>query len=494
MKKKIIAFLLVFLMTGAVLVSCKPSDGGNETGGGTDTAVATEPAEENEIDAYVAELAGEMDTEGKTFTYVGHSVNFPTEEKETGDILSDSLYYRQRDLVELFGIDWEPVSLPGGEDTKDRVSQEVTAGGNDFDLVCGGMLTCGQALLNLGVIQPVQDLNYVDFDREWWVQSMRDTFSVKGQLFYLFGPIVPYTYLDTHCVLFNKNLTGMFGINDSDLYDAAMSGKWTLDKMEEVASAVQPVTGSTSGVYRYVHPVGVPFLFACGETITKFDEEGAPYVDETLSLSLSDLSDRLVSFQADETQTAYLKSDEDASKKFGVESVDRLFMNDRGLFYFADTGDVMYLRTQSVEFGILPMPKLNAAQPNYRSYSNPWVGQAVYIPKTVKDLALVDLMAEAMGALSQKYIKDAYYDRMLRTQAIFDMESQQTLEIIFGSKIYDMSVLYSDGNQNTWGTFLDSIDKALSVDNSTFASDYRANARVAKMNIMSLIRTVEKGG
>ena len=490
MKIKLIALILAVLMIAAALASCGGNDAPKQTEG-TESAVATQPAEENEIDTYVADLATNNDTEGKTFTYVGHSVNFPTKDQETGDILSDSLYYRQRDLVEIFGIDWEPVSLPGGDDTKDRVIQEVTAGGSDFDLACGGMLTCGQALLNNGVIMQVQDLQHVDFERDWWVQSMRDTFSVKGKLYYLFGPIVPNTYLDTHCVLFNKKLTEMFGIEDSDLYDAVMSGNWTIDKLEEVASVVPQTTSPTTGTFRYVHPVGVPFLFAAGYTITRFDEEGAPFVEDTLSLELSDLSDRLVAFQSDETQMALLKTDEVASKKYGVEGIDDLFTGDRGLFYFSDTGDIMYLRQQTVEFGILPMPKLNSAQDNYRSYSNPWVGQAVYIPKTVKDLEFVDLITEAMGALSQKYIKDAYYEKMLRSQAIFDLESQETLEIIFNTKIYDMSVLYSDGSVNTWGPFLDTIEKALSIDNSTFASDYRANARVANMNIKFLIRTVE---
>ena len=79
----------------------------------------------------------------------------------------------------------------------------------------------------------------------------------------------------------------------------------------------------------------------------------------------------------------------------------------------------------------------------------------------------------------------------VKTQAIFDFESQETLEIVFQSKIYDMCVLYSDGNDSTWGQFLDSIEKALTFDNSTFTSDYKANARVAKMNIKFLIQTIE---
>ena len=170
MKKRIISMILAALMVTAILVSCREGGGGGgkETGT-TDTAAVTEPAEQSEIDEYVNELATRYDTAGKTFTYIGHQVNFPTEEKDTGEILSDSLYYRQRDLTEIFGIDWDPVPLDGGPTTKDQVINEVTAGGNDYDLACGGMLTCGQALLNAGVIRQVQDLEHVDFDREWWV-------------------------------------------------------------------------------------------------------------------------------------------------------------------------------------------------------------------------------------------------------------------------------------------------------------------------------------
>ena len=493
-KTRTVALILACLTAVAVFASCGKGGKNDTNDTGKGAANVTEPAARDEIDEYVESLAKEYDVSGKTFTYVGHSVNFPKEEKESGDILSNGLYYRQRDLVQVFGINWDPVSLPGGDDTKDAVINEVTAGGNEYDLVCGGMLTCGQAMLNAGVLQSVENLEFIDLDREWWVQSMRDTFSVRGRLYYLFGPIVPYTYLDSHCVLFNKNLTSMFGISDDELYSLASEGKWTIDELQKAAAKIPAVTNSQSGTYRFVHPVGVPFLFAAGMKITKFEEDGTPYVETALPLELSDLSDRLVAFQGDATQTAYLKKDEEASKKFGVEEIQDLFNIDRALFYFADTGDIMYLRTQSVRFGILPMPKATAAQSQYYTFSTPWVGQAVYLPKSVKDRGLSALMAEAMAALSQKHVKTAYYDKMLRSQAIFDMESQEMLDIIFSTKVYDMAVLYSDGNTSSWGPFFDALDKALSIDNSTFASEYKANAKVANINIKFLINTVESDG
>ncbi len=497
MLKKTIAVLLALLFAVSILASCGKNGGGKteptETAAGTGSETKSEEAEM--IDTYVKGLAGDYDVSGKTFTYIGPSNgNFPTEDKETGDILSDAVYYRQRDLVEIFGIDWDPVQTTGGEETKDSVIEEVLAGGSEYDLVCGGMLTCGQALLNAGVLQTVNDLDHVDLGKEWWVSTMEKTFSVDGKLFFLFGPIVPYTYYDTQVTLFNKSLTKMFGISDDDLYGSVKAGEWTFDELERFAKEIPEVTSPTTGVFRYVHPTGVSFLFAAGMTITKFDEDGLPYVDDVLPLELSDLSDRLVGTFGDDSQCAYLASGEEAMKKFGVEKLEQLFNSNRALFFFADTGDVSYMRNNSVEFGILPMPKASTAQKEYRSYSNPWVGTAVYLPKNVKDKEMSDLLTEAMAALSQKYVKTAYYDKMLRSQAIFDLDSQDMLEIIFSTKIYDMSVLYSNGSVNTWGPFLDCIDKSLSIDNSTFASEYKANARVANMNIKTLIKTVKSGG
>ncbi|MBR7032342.1 MAG: hypothetical protein IKI03_01765 [Clostridia bacterium] len=508
MKMKIAALILACLMIVPFIASCgqknegagrntdvqttDASTGGDET---EDDSVTASQAEIKEIMDYVNDVASKIEVGGIDFTWFGPSnvaVNAPEKDEETGDIMSDAVYYRQRDIEEIYGVKWHNEWGENGEDVADKAENEVMAGGDSYDLVYGSVRSAGTPMLNAGILRTTNDLEYVDLDQRWWLGSLRDTFSINGRLFFLIGPIVVNSYTDTNIILFNKDVTAMFNMDDIEIYDSVKDGKWTIDRMLEVASKI-PENASGTGVYRYIEPVGFPFLFSSGLTITKFDEEGTPYVESTLPKEYSDLADKLCAVFSDESQSMfayYDKEKKDFIEKYDIDQEDA-FADGKGLFYFVNAADALYLRNYDVSFGILPMPKLSASQKQYYSFANSWLGGAVYFLKTVKNISMSDSIAESMAALSQIYVKDAYYTKLLKSQAIFDMESRDMLDIIYSTKIYDMADLYAGGNLDNWGEIINVIDKAIRYDSSTFASDYRANARVASMNIRMLIKTLD---
>ena len=497
MKIKLPALLFAALMAVSVLVGCGRG-GSNKPGGDKPSNENNHETEEDRaIKDYVIELSEGASYEGQTFTYLGgRDENYPIKEEETGDIRSDALFKRQRDLEEIYGIDWENVLVDGSDEAADQTINEVMAGGDSFDLVNGYVRSVGRPTLNARVLMEMQDLDHIDLEREWWNQAMWDSYAIDGKLYFLLGPINVCHYSDTHIVIFNKSVTEMYGINDSDLYDSVKDGTWTIDKMFEFASAI-PENPQGTGTYRYIEPGGRSFLYAAGYTITKFDENGLPYVEEKLPREFSDLSDKIVPVFTDAAQSVFEnpKKQETIEDKYGA-SVDELFDDDRGLFMFPNTGAVEYMRQYDVRFGILPMPKLTESQQNYYCLSESYGGGstgAVYVPKTVRDPEMVGRITESMAALSQIYIKDAYYNKLLKGQGIFDMESADMLDIIFTSKVFDMADLYCEGDLNSLGPFIKAIEENMKHDNSNFSSDYFANARLANLNIKILINSLDEG-
>ncbi|MBQ2468337.1 MAG: hypothetical protein II503_01515 [Clostridia bacterium] len=494
-KRVLTVLLAVLFVIPAIACGKAPEAPETETETGTAaTETATDQEEYAEIDEYLTELAGSTDTEGMTFTYIGRqSDNFPKKDEETGDIQSDAVYFRQRDLTEIFRLNWEPVITENGDATKDTVINEVTAGGDSYDLVFGNVITVSQHLLNAGVILRVDTLDdYIDLDRPWWVGSLRDVYSVGGKLFILRGDIAVENFEDPTCVMFNKTVTSMFSIDDSELYSLAAEGKWTLDEFERVASNI-PENPTGKGVFRYANFDGIEFIFSCGMTITKFDENGYPYLEDSLPVELVNLSDRTSGMFGDRTQTAcwdWLKGESKASV-FGVEDDYDWFLDNKALFFTASTGKAIGYRQFDVVFGILPMPKGSASQASYYSYADPWGSGSVTIPKTTKNVPATATVTEGMAALSTKYVKTAYYDMLLRGQSVFDMESRDMLDIIFDTIIYDMVDLYSGGDMSSWGPLMNDLHYAMSYDNSSIVSDYKANVRVTKYYIKTLIQAVE---
>ena len=497
MAKKIIILLLALALILPTLAACngnKPNDGGKTTEPAGTSAV-TSNSEYAEIDSYVADLAASTNTQGASFTYVGReSDNFPKKEQETGDIQSDAVYFRQRDLVQVFGIDWDTYITQNGDDTTDTVITEVTAGGDSYDLVYGNILTVSQHPLNAGVIMRVDTLDQIDLDREWWVQSLRDTYSIKDKLFFLRGPITVESFLDTDCMLFNKTVASMFpDIDQGELYTLAKEGKWTIDEMQRIA-AIVPENPTGTSIYRYGNGNAVGLLFSTGLKITSFTEDGTPTIAEALPIEFQDLSQITVGMFSDDSQTPNwdYKREESKMSKYKVDEDYDWFRDNKALFYFAGSGDAIYLRKYDVTFGILPMPKGSTSQSQYYSYANPWGSGSCTIPKTTKNIDVTATITEAMAALSQKNVKSAYYDMLLRGQSIFDMESREMLDIIFNTVVYDMVDIYSGGDMNQWGPLMMAINYDMTMDNSSFASDYKSNAKVTKFNITALVRVVDQ--
>ena len=492
MNKRIVSTVLVLLITVPLLFGCK-STGRSRRGGEYNT-------NGDEISEYVKTLADGSDFEGVTFTFIGKDddkySNYPVKDEETGEISSDALYYRQRDLEDVFGIVWDPVKTVDGDETGDKVINEVSAGGDSYDLAHGSILTVGQFLLNAGVIRSTDELTKVDLSKEWWIDGLENSYSIGGRLFFLTGPIVTNNYLDSACVLFNKDVTEAYGIADADLYDSVREGKWTIDRMFEVASAIPENTGGVSGngVWRYQQPNGVNFLFSSGFGITRFDEDGYPFVAEKLPEEWSDLADKICPAFSDDAQTIFvnLMRGERDEVKYGTDDLDDFFVGDRVLFKFTVSLGAINLRAYDVTFGILPQPKLDENQKDYRTFASVGYDSAVYMPKSLKNLDLTDTITEAMGALGEKYVKSAYYEKLLKGQSVFDSESMDMLDVIFSTKVYDMASLFDNGSMNGFGDFLLTVESGLVYDSSTFASSYAGMSRVANAMAKNLVKTVNK--
>jgi hypothetical protein len=287
----------------------------------------------------------------------------------------------------------------------------------------------------------------------------------------------------------------MFDIKDYDIYDAVKEGKWTIDRMIEIASVI-PENPDFTGTWRYISPTGYAWIFAAGMKITQFDEEGKPSVAEALPIEISNLSDKLCPIFSNKSETAATnyKANESAESVFGVEELDDLFIDNRALFKFAYTRSAMDLRKYDVSFGIIPMPKATESQKDYCSYARMGMDSAVYIPRTVSNLKMTDAVTESLGALSQIYVKDAYYEKLLKGQIVFDLESLEMIDILMRTKVYDLIALYSGADFNQMGMFLQNYEDSFTIDNTNLVSGYKSNARICNFSAKQLVKAVEAVG
>ncbi len=500
MKKRIFCLLLVLVFVLTSFVACgsdAEKEDKAETGetAGTETGEATEN-EYAEIEKYVDDLAENVNYDGETFTYIGFGYDFPTEEAITGELYNDASYQRELALEDKFGIDFVYETTEHGDVTTEMVERDVMAGSASYDLVKGYMLVTGQALMSKGCLMDVSNFQTLDLSADWWMDSLEETYAINDKLYFLTGSIVGNHFLDSACMVFSKQVAENYGI--TGIYDIVDAGDWTIDKMIEVASVI-PTNTDGSGTWRYgmapSRHVGSDLLFASGLSITQRDENGEIFIPEALPKELSDFADRMSAFLGDDTQNCCMRDTrsgrENCEEKYGYDSIDAMFEDDKILFMFTSAELVTNLRALDVEFGVIPEPKKDDTQADYISYGD-GAGWCVYVPKVVRDVEFVDTVTEAMAALSDEYIKPAYLDKMLKGRSTDDVESRKYIDMVFNARVNDLLDVYGGGNRSDHGELVDLIDMSIENDSSGLASGYIPIAKITNRGIKSLMKQIDR--
>ena len=167
----------------------------------------------------------------------------------------------------------------------------------------------------------------------------------------------------------------------------------------------------------------------------------------------------------------FLKSD-NALMNGEVEGPEMMQQWMSGRFMFFD-GLLKYaadMRDMTNDFGIIPLPKYDAAQEKY--CTTPGAGINLFaVPVTVGDSECVSAVLEGLAILGYQDIIPTYYETVLKSKYSRDEESAEMLDLIreniivdFGAQIYAHTV-----------NKLNSIGYFLAAGNENFSSFYDAN-------------------
>ena len=103
------------------------------------------------------------------------------------------------------------------------------------------------------------------------------------------------------------------------------------------------------------------------------------------------------------------------------------------------------------EYGILPLPKFNEEQTEYRSWAHV-SASALSVPTTVGDKAeTVGGILEALAILSHKTVRPAYLKSVLKERA----PATKVLELVLDSRVCDLAFFVSEAS--TTAVFEDAV-------------------------------------
>lgn len=364
-----------------------------------------------------------------------------------GEPLNDAIYERNLAMEEKYNIDvtWQQF---GYSDAASKLNVAVKAGEDIYDVYTNNGAHSFTAAMQ-GLTQQLNDFPYLDYTKPYWNAPMMAGASINNKNYFVYSDINIHALGATPCVLFNKNVAESHDIND--LYDLVRDGKWTFDAMGTYIKAITrdlDGDGKISELDQHGF-IGNTFVIDCFlsgtgyQTITK-DENDLP----VLNLQTEEYYNIISAIQkicAEENGSFICDRYSGVDREYApMDALEQ----DRALFWIANLKGVERMRNMESPFGILPIPKLDEAQEDYKIHYQANIGGAMNVPTTVADRELVGKVLEDMSYLSMKDVKPAYIDVLLEGKFLRDEESLVTLEIMFDSYYSDIGFMTHSSNIN----------------------------------------------
>ena len=493
---------ITWLLLAAMLLNFTAC-GGTETaetdtsaGDSTAESVETEPEtlDPSEIDELPTDVT---DYEGYTFTILSHDhpdtavawkvVDIYTEELN-GERINDAVYERNLAMEDRFGVKIAQ-NLQSAPDT--TANQLITSGDDAFDLLqTDTQKQC--AMVVKGYLMDMNQMEYINFDKAWWDSTAIEGITIGDKIYYAIGDSMLNGKKATWVVLFNKALTENAGL--PDLYSLVKEGGWTLDMLNQYGEQLaQDVDGDgvmTWGVDVFgiglQHEVVLPLLLGDGTKLIEMQADGS-YTYNMSSNAIVDAMEKIWNFLHGGAMHILNCNDYDGKLNKQWSDFRTLFMSDQIGFFMGHLGTVTLVGgDMNSDFGVLPFPKLSESQEEYYStfqYNN---AHAVSVPKTAGDLKRTGLLTEAYQMFSHFTVLPAYYDYTLTFRSARDTDSGEMLDIIFGSRNFDISLAFN--STTSVQTFLqDTGSKATSFNYASQEASNKSKVTTAMDKILEAI-------
>jgi len=472
MNKRITSLALLLASLIITTASCGGADTGSNqadtTAAGGDQAAETTAAETERISYKSANLP-EKDFEGYNIRFRTPKPSYDNAwwyidtETENGEILNDAIYERNATIEDAFNVEITCAYSDTTDKYRDDLKNAISAG-DDLCDIAFGPLDRTNPLFLADMLIDLNTVDHINFEQPWWDQGFVESFTINNKLFFGSGDISSVMDLRTYAMVFNKDLADKLGYDYP--YEAVRDNKWT---REYFLSYVKGVNSDVNGDgqmnyddrwgYFSENQCSAMLAVSFDAHIAELDENGKLVTKLLEERNLSRLS-AAMEIIIDKEATIWANPlVQENGNSWPVAS--KWFAEGGALIRSASFETVPRdYRTMEQDFGIIPFPKYDEAQENYRTVTAQ-TGNIVALPVTVNDPDRAALILEAMAAESVETIKPAFYDVCLTGKYVRDDESSDMIEIILDNKVYDLGYIF---NIASFRGTLQNLEKAYSAD------------------------------
>ena len=441
--------ILAALLAALTLISCAAC---SESASGAETTAASSAAPETTVptvtettvdpNAPLDNLPADLKFSGMSFRTIQQNTILPcTTEEETGEIINDTLYARNRTVEERFEVDITPVRLEDYTAITGIISASVQAGSDDFDLVLGQMFRTANDALK-GLFADWNKIPHIDLAQPWYTKSIQDA-AVGDRLELINSDFCMAYCQQTWLMFFNKTKAKDYGLTEN-MYQIVNEGRWTIDMLNNLTKDVYADlngdgTRDKEDFYGFAGTLGdcllAAFMYGADTRLISLDENNV--------LSQPIMEERAVDLLT--KMGALFVTNTGSMKHANALSATRRGLFPKGNYLFeammvADLTSTA-MREFEDEFGVLPLPKYDEEQKEYYTVVDGG-SDILTVLKTAQNTELIGAMVEALSSESYKTLIPVYCEIALEQKGTRDKESIEMLRNILDSRVIDFGYLY----------------------------------------------------
>ncbi len=325
-----------------------------------------------------------------------------------------------------------------------------------------------------GLLLNLRTLPFTDFSADYYDTNAMKALSAG---FGLWGAVGDYTFSpeNVYAIYFNKDLNEKLALPNP--YTQVEDGSWTWDALFEASKTARASLDSDGTASIWGDNLGTLglsvceplFIDAAALTVTTTGSERTPVLNADL--------DRMTAIAALLKNNVQNSTTAPTTAAFTDEHPDAasLFCDGNMLFYCTTLSNMAAWSTSEAPWGIVPLPKADAAQKSYSSY----VGETAVmcVPSTNGALETTGTLLQALFAASAHTYPDIYIDEALKYY-VRDSATVDMLDLICSTTHYDFTSMFVSGLSNLRYATTYAIHSAITQNYSikTVYNTYHTNA------------------
>ena len=466
---KVLALLLAALMVLPMLAACGDTGETTDTTGGSQTEATTEKQPAVAKKDYDEEFTVIYcaDTFNKGYFFIEE------EDRQAGNDMDDKVYERMLKVEEYLGVD--VIAENGGnfQEYTTPLKNAISAGDDAYQMVMTHVYMEVANLITSNYFRDFQEFDSLQLDADYWNYNLMDDLSINDKMYCGYND---FCLANCYLIGFNKEMVAEYSSTIGNLYEQVRNKEWTIEKLMEYTSLVSRDNGDGNwddqDTYGFACHAWVPlvsFQHAADIPIVKEGADGEFYVSPMVDNAerIVALDELIYSFM--NAESTYTWNPFDGKPQLNLKS-------GRVMFEIVNNYSLVSTKEEDVKVGVLPYPKWDKAQAEYKTLS--WNG-VLGIPTTVKNDEMVGDAIEMLAWYSEP-VCTAFYETLLGSKVADAPEDVEMLNIVWAGQVSDMGLVFSSSSAN-----MDRLLYALAhhvsvVGTPAYATYYKQNQRTAE--------------